>query len=536
MSLDMRDVSLSLGEKQILCHVSLTVQDGERIGLIGSSGSGKSMLLHSILGILPQQARLSGSLLLGNKEMIGAGEEAYAAMRGRYVGMVFQQPSAALNPIWTVYQQVSLPLRLHYELSKDDIQARVAVMLKKVGLSPDVMHQYTYELSGGQQQRVGIAAALITAPKLIVADEPTTALDSLTQCEVLALLTSLVDDMGASLLMVTHDFSVLARSVSRCYVMDNGAIVEANAIHDLLSRPKHPSTQTLVSAAKIVTLGNDRSGEERHVQAKHPHPQQVCALKHVCVDVARDSCKVRVLNDIALEIQQGELVGIIGSSGAGKTTLLRTILGLQTPVQGEVYFQGQRVDNRVSWRTSNNGYALLRRHSAMIFQHPLMALDPRWSVRRIVAEPLQILASKRLTKDEVDQRVCDVLQLVGLNALEFIHRYPHELSGGQAQLVALARALISQPQLLIADEPMSAIDVAERVNILRAFQTICRQRPAMALLIVSHDLGVVEHLVQRVVVLDKGRIVESGSVARILQSPQADYTKQLVQAARCRLS
>lgn len=254
MSVDIRGLGVAIGGRAIVFDVDLSIADGERVGLIGSSGSGKSMISKAILGLLPQSATASGSITLGGTEVIGAPERALADLRGRYVGTVFQNPAASLNPVMTVGQQIALPLRLHYDLSKAERAERVAAMLDKVGLPGETVGKYPHELSGGQQQRVGIATALVTSPRLIIADEPTTALDSITQRQIVDLLTSLVDGAGASLLFITHDFSVLARATSRCYVLDAGRIVESGNTADLLAAPKTVETRRLVSAARNLTL------------------------------------------------------------------------------------------------------------------------------------------------------------------------------------------------------------------------------------------------------------------------------------------
>lgn len=254
MSVDIRGLGVVIGGRVIVSDVDLSIADGERVGLIGSSGSGKSMISKAILGLLPQSATASGSITLGGTEVIGAPERALADLRGRYVGTVFQNPAASLNPVMTVEQQIALPLRLHYDLSKAERAERVAAMLDKVGLPGETVGKYPHELSGGQQQRVGIATALVTSPRLIIADEPTTALDSITQRQIVDLLTSLVDGAGASLLFITHDFSVLARATSRCYVLDAGRIVESGNTADLLAAPATVEARRLVSAARNLTL------------------------------------------------------------------------------------------------------------------------------------------------------------------------------------------------------------------------------------------------------------------------------------------
>lgn len=546
MSLDIRNLSLSLGDTRILNNVSLSVADGERVGLVGSSGSGKSMLLRAATGLLPSSAHITGSCKLGETQTVGASDDLLARLRGKYVGVVFQQANRALNPMLSIEEQISLPLRLHYQLDPQDIHRRVCLMLEKVGLASKLASQRTFELSGGQQQRVGIATALITSPRLILADEPTTALDSVTQRDVVDMLTSLVDDMGASMLFVTHDFSVLSRAAQRCYVLDSGRLVDSADVQDLLKNPQVSSTKQLVEAARKLTLHvtqcdtfGSESSEKRYENSENSSESNEILLsaKNIHVTLGRERNRTEILKGVDLSLRVGESLAIIGGSGSGKTTLIRAILGLQKISEGSVSYDGKIVNSAessadFSAKSSAKSSANIRKETAIVFQHPFAALDPRWTVRSSVAEPLNIWKkSLQLDDATINKRVDDVLKLVGLNPNDFAEKYPHELSGGQAQCVAIARALINNPRVLVADEPMSAIDVAERTRILDAFAAIRKDRPKMSCIFVSHDLGMIQHLAERVIVLKEGKIVESGSVADVLNNPQHDYTKDLVKAS-----
>lgn len=540
MSLDIRNLSLSLGDTRILNNVSLSVADGERVGLVGSSGSGKSMLLRAATGLLPSSAHISGSCKLGETQTVGASDDLLARLRGKYVGVVFQQANRALNPMLSVEEQISLPLRLHYQLDPQDIHRRVRFMLEKVGLASKLASQRTFELSGGQQQRVGIATALITSPRLILADEPTTALDSVTQRDVVDMLTSLVDDMGASMLFVTHDFSVLSRAAQRCYVLDSGRLVDSADVQDLLKNPQVASTKQLVEAARKLTLRVtqcDTFGSEKRYENSNENSNEnneiLLSAKNIHVTLGHERNRTEILKGVDLSLRVGESLAIIGGSGSGKTTLIRAILGLQKISEGSVSYDGKIVNSAESSADfSAKSSANIRKETAIVFQHPFAALDPRWTVRSSVAEPLNIWKkSLQLDDATINKRVDDVLKLVGLNPNDFAEKYPHELSGGQAQCVAIARALINNPRVLVADEPMSAIDVAERTRILDAFAAIRKDRPKMSCIFVSHDLGMIQHLAERVIVLKEGKIVESGSVADVLDHPQKDYTRALIQAA-----
>ena len=542
MSLNIQNLTLNLGKKTILNNVSLHVEDGERVGLVGSSGSGKSMLLRAATGLLPFETKISGSCMLGGVQTVGASDENLARLRGKYVGVVFQQANRALNPMLSVEEQISLPLRIHYQLDADDVHNRVCAMLEKVGLPQNIISKRTFELSGGQLQRVGIATALITSPRLILADEPTTALDSVTQKDVVNMLTSLVDNMGASMLFVTHDFSVLSRAAKRCYVLDSGRLVDSAEVQDLLENPRVTSTKQLVDAAKKLTLRaqkldsqnvSSESASSKKVSSENASRKDSSLLtaKNIHVTLGRALARAEVLKGVDLDLFKGESLAIIGGSGSGKTTLIRAMLGLQKISDGIVTYDSQIVNSSTN-RKKISDYSALRKETSLVFQHPFAALDPRWTVLKSVAEPLNIWRkSLQLDDATICNRVEEMLQLVGLNPKDFLERYPHELSGGQAQCVAIARALINNPRVLVADEPMSAIDVAERTRILDAFAAIRKERPTMSCIFVSHDLGMIQHLATRVIVLNDGKIVESGRVSDVLNSPQNDYTRALVNAA-----
>lgn len=541
MSVDIKNLSVDLNGVRLLDNVTLEVKDGERVGLVGSTGSGKSMLLRAITGLLPKNAEISGSLIVGTKQVVGAKDEDLALMRGKYVGVVFQQANRALNPLLSVEQQVSLPLLMHYNLDSHDVHDRVILMLQKVGLSSKLASKRTYELSGGQQQRVGIATALITYPRLILADEPTTALDCVTQRDVLNILTSLVDDMGASMLFVTHDFSVLSHAVNRCYVLDSSRVVDSAKVKDLLENPSVKSTKQLVYAARKLSLsgfgvgggvgcrgvvGGEGAGGAGVGDGAVKSSSAKCALicaKNIHVKFGKSKNCSEVLKGVDLELNSGESLAIIGGSGSGKTTLIKALLGLQETSSGSITYDCESIKNSVS---------KLRKESSLVFQHPFASLDPKWTVQKSVAEPLEIW-KKQLYIDStsIHSKVKLALKTVGLDPLIFAKKYPHELSGGQAQCVAIARALISNPRILVADEPMSAIDVAERMRILDVFTKVRCENKNMTCIFVSHDLGMIQYLATRVIVLNEGKVVESGRVNEVLNNPKHAYTKSLIKAA-----
>lgn len=554
MSVDIKNLSVDLNGVRLLDNVTLEVKDGERVGLVGSTGSGKSMLLRAITGLLPKNSEISGSLIVGTKQVVGAKDEDLALIRGKYVGVVFQQANRALNPLLSVEQQVSLPLLMHYNLDSHDVHDRVISMLQKVGLSSKLASKRTYELSGGQQQRVGIATALITYPRLILADEPTTALDCVTQRDVLNILTSLVDDMGASMLFVTHDFSVLSHAVNRCYVLDSSRVVDSAKVKDLLENPSVKSTKQLVYAARKLSLSgagdsgvvgsgvdgsaagsivaNDTRATERSsvknsaesspAESNSAKCSLICA-KNIHVKFGKSKNCSEVLKGVDLELNSGESLAIIGGSGSGKTTLIKALLGLQETSSGSITYDCESIKNSVS---------KLRKESSLVFQHPFASLDPKWTVQESVAEPLEIWKKQlHIDSTSIHSKVKLALKTVGLDPLIFAKKYPHELSGGQAQCVAIARALISNPRILVADEPMSAIDVAERMRILDVFTKVRCENKNMTCIFVSHDLGMIQYLATRVIVLNEGKVVESGRVNEVLNNPKHAYTKSLIKAA-----
>lgn len=546
MSVDIKNLSVDLNGVRLLDNVTLEVKDGERVGLVGSTGSGKSMLLRAITGLLPKNAEISGSLIVGTKQVVGAKDEDLALMRGKYVGVVFQQANRALNPLLSVEQQVSLPLLMHYNLDSHDVHDRVISMLQKVGLSSKLASKRTYELSGGQQQRVGIATALITYPRLILADEPTTALDCVTQRDVLNILTSLVDDMGASMLFVTHDFSVLSHAVNRCYVLDSSRVVDSAKVKDLLENPSVKSTKQLVYAARKLSLsgvevgggvgdgavggegagvgvGNDGVGNDGVGFGDISVKSALICAKNIHVKFGKSKNCSEVLKGVDLELNSGESLAIIGGSGSGKTTLIKALLGLQETSSGSITYDCESIKNSVS---------KLRKESSLVFQHPFASLDPKWTVQKSVAEPLEIWKKQlHIDSTSIHSKVKLALKTVGLDPLIFAKKYPHELSGGQAQCVAIARALISNPRILVADEPMSAIDVAERMRILDVFTKVRCENKSMTCIFVSHDLGMIQYLATRVIVLNEGKVVESGRVNEVLNNPKHAYTKSLIKAA-----
>ena len=520
MSVDVRGLKITIGGKPIVSDADMTIADGERVGLIGSSGSGKSMIAKAMLGLLPLTAVTNGSIDMGGTEIIGASERALADLRGRYVGAVFQNPAASLNPVMTVAQQIALPLRLHYDLTKAERADRVNALLSKVGLDLDMAGKYPHELSGGQQQRVGIATALITSPRFIIADEPTTALDSITQRQIVDLLTSLVDDAGASMLFITHDFSYsrVPPPAATCWT----PAASSNPDPPPTCSPRRPHHKP--SAWSPPPKPSPSTPPRRIRMSNSSVP--LLSAHSITKSFGPRTARHQVLFDVSADVHAGECLAVIGGSGSGKSTLTRIMLGLESADSGSVEYESQSI---VGGRKSP-GFAALRRESGLVFQDPFSSLDPRWRVAKSVAEPLS-LQRRDLNNTDIDERVAAALTMAGLEPADFLNRYPIDLSGGQAQRVVIARAIINEPKVILADEPMSAIDVAARIQILDTFAAIRAARPSTAIIMVSHDLGVVQHIANRILVLHDGRVEETGPTAEVLGNPQSDYTRQLIEAA-----
>ena len=519
MSVDVRGLKITIGGKPIVSDADMTIADGERVGLIGSSGSGKSMIAKAMLGLLPLTAVTNGSIDMGGTEIIGASERALADLRGRYVGAVFQNPAASLNPVMTVAQQIALPLRLHYDLTKAERADRVNALLSKVGLDLDMAGKYPHELSGGQQQRVGIATALITSPRFIIADEPTTALDSITQRQIVDLLTSLVDDAGASMLFITiSPYSRVPPPAATCWT----PAASSNPDPPPTCSPRRPHHKP--SAWSPPPKPSPSTPPRRIRMSNSSVP--LLSAHSITKSFGPRTARHQVLFDVSADVHAGECLAVIGGSGSGKSTLTRIMLGLESADSGSVEYESQSI---VGGRKSP-GFAALRRESGLVFQDPFSSLDPRWRVAKSVAEPLS-LQRRDLNNTDIDERVAAALTMAGLEPADFLNRYPIDLSGGQAQRVVIARAIINEPKVILADEPMSAIDVAARIQILDTFAAIRAARPSTAIIMVSHDLGVVQHIADRILVLHDGRLEETGSTAEVLGNPQSDYTRQLIEAA-----
>ena len=517
--LEIENLSIRFGATgdPVVDGLNLTVGRGEILALVGESGSGKSMTAKAVLGLLPNNAEASGSIRLGGAQVVGAGEGTLARLRGTRAAMVFQEPQTALNPVQKVGWQIAQALRAHGKVGRAEARARAVELLRLVEI-PDPERRvdwYPHQLSGGQKQRVVIALALSGDPDLLIADEPTTALDVTVQAEILTLLRGLRTERGAAILLITHNMGVVADIADRVAVMRRGELVEESGVHELFSAPREKYTTQLLAA--VPRLG-DNAGPVGPVPAE---PVLVVRDLDVVYPARLGNKEFHALRGVGFEVGAGEVLGLVGESGSGKTTLGRAALGVVRATSGSVVFDGTDLGT-----VSRRDLRGLRKGVALVHQDPAASLDPRRSIGDSVAEPLVVhrAASGALLR----ARVGDLLEAVRLPR-SFAERRPAELSGGQRQRVALARALVLAPRLLVADEPTSALDVSVQSEILDLFADL-REEFRFACLFISHDLAVVNRVADRVAVLRGGEMVEIGSTASVFGDPQQDYTRGLLGA------
>jgi peptide/nickel transport system ATP-binding protein len=520
--LSIESLCVTLESGRILDQVSLSVSSGEILGLVGASGSGKSMTALSIMQLLPAAARTSGAVRLRERMLTGMKEPELRAIRGRHIGMVFQEPMTALNPLMRIGDQVAETVRLHLPVSAGQAAAAAREALDRVGLcgSDGALARYPYELSGGQRQRVAIAMATVLWPSLLIADEPTTALDAGAQAQILRLLKEFARGRGQAVILVSHDLAVISQVTDRIAVMEGGKIVDQLATRDLMRRAHHPYTEALLAAARLAPKRASRSSigstpvlEVRDLVREYPARRR---------SLWRRPPPVRAVDRVSMTVHAGETIGLVGESGSGKSSLLRTMLALDRPQSGEILLLGERFS-----MASQGSLRRLRRSIQVVLQDPYGSFDPLWSVERLVAEPYHALD---VAPGAAERRfnVATVLEQVGLSSGD-ARRYPHEFSGGQRQRIAIARALILKPAVIAFDEAVSALDVLVRAQILELLAELA-QRLRLAYLFVSHDLNVVESIADRVYVMRRGGIVEEGPTETVFGSPQHAYTKELLAA------
>lgn len=513
------------GDVHAVKGVTLDVKAGEVLAIVGESGSGKTVTAKSILGLLPETASSSGTVLINGTDVISVSAERLRQIRGRDVAMVFQEPSTALNPVFSVSWQIAEGIRAHAgadgkRVSAKDAKARAVEALRKVGIPDpeDRVNYYPHQFSGGQKQRVVIAAALALNPGLIVADEPTTALDVTVQAEILELLRDLRDKYGTSIVLITHNMGVVADLADRVVVMYQGDIVEEAPARKLFAEPRQDYTRKLLAA--VPHLGHN-SASGGVMDRPHQGAEVLVAADNLAIEYPGrlGTPAFKAVDGVSFTLSRGEVFGLVGESGSGKTTIGRAIAGLNRTTGGSLKVLGyEMLDFR------ERAFKPLRKDIGFVFQDPAASFNPQLTIGECIAEPMVI--HTRPSPAQARQRVGELLESVQLPS-SYAARYPHELSGGQRQRASLARALSLNPRLLIADEPTSALDVSVQAKVLDLFKEI-QQEFGFACLFISHDLAVVDSLATWVGVLYKGRLVEQGIGSQVMGDPQHDYTRRLI--------
>ncbi|KXZ61616.1 Glutathione import ATP-binding protein GsiA [Microbacterium laevaniformans] len=501
-------------------HVSYSIAAGEVLAIVGESGSGKSVSSMSLLGLLPKNSRVSGSAKLAGRELIGMKPREMQEIRGNQISMIFQEPMTALNPVLTVGFQIVETLRQHFGVSPAEAKARAVELLTLVEL-PDpqkAFDSYPHQLSGGQRQRAMIAQSLSCDPLLLVADEPTTALDVTVQAEILELMRKLQDRLGSAILLITHDMGVVADMADRIVVMRQGDIVETGTVASVFADPHHPYTKALLSAVPRITTEDLQAPD-----AATPSTPVVVSFDDVAIEYPKRGRvpAFRAADHIDLKIYQGEVLGLVGESGSGKTTIGRATIGLLPIHSGRLTVAGMDIS-----KANREQLHALHHEVGIVFQDPSSSLNPRMTIGDSIAEPIKL--SEKIKGAPLDKRVRALLDSVRLPR-DYASRYPHELSGGQKQRVGIARALALNPKVLVADEPTSALDVSVQATVLELLKDLQRER-GFACLFISHDLAVIDELADRIAVMRHGALVEVGTRDQIMRRPQQAYTKRLLAA------
>ncbi|GAA4897346.1 ABC transporter ATP-binding protein [Tessaracoccus lubricantis] len=503
--------------------LTLSVEPGEVMALVGESGSGKSVSATTALGLLPKTARIQGETRVADRPINNLSARDLRKVRGKSVAMVFQEPMTALNPVIKIGDQLIESMEVHGVAYGRQAWNRAIELLKAVGIpgAERRVNQFPHELSGGMRQRVVIAMALACDPEVIIADEPTTALDVTVQAEILDLLRSLKDKLNTGILLITHNMGVVADMADNVAVMFKGNIVERGPVEQVLLHPQHPYTKKLLAAVPHLGDGPGQFGEAPNPVAETA--EAALEVSNLVVEYHRTGKKpFRAVDDVSFDVRRGEIVGLVGESGSGKSTIGRALLGLIPSHSGQVKVLGEDL---LSMKGSE--MRQLRKRIGVIFQDPAASLNPRFPVGGVISEPLEV--HKVGDRKSREARVHELLEAVQLPRSAF-NRYPHELSGGQRQRVSIARALALNPDLLIADEPTSALDVSVQASVLAMFTTLQKEF-GFACLFISHDLAVIDSLAHRVVVMQYGKIVEAGTREQVLLNPQQEYTKRLLAAA-----
>ncbi|MCB4747488.1 MAG: ABC transporter ATP-binding protein [Sulfurovum sp.] len=518
--LEIQDLSLGTKNRSIVSHVSLQARQGEVFALIGESGSGKSLTSLAIMRLLPQAIKvLGGDVLLGGKSLFALPEYAMQKIRGKHIAMIFQEPMSALNPVITIGEQVAEVLKLHLRLSSKEAKERVISLFEEVAL-PDATKRYDWyphQLSGGQKQRVMIAMALACEPELLIADEPTTALDVTTQAQILSLLNKIKKERQLSMIFITHDMAVVAQVADRIAVMHGGEIVEEADREHFFSSPVHPYTKKLLQD----TIGEKESRE-------YGVGERLLKINNLKVYFPvkkgffqRTTRYIKAVDRVTLAISKGKTLALVGESGSGKSTLGQAILSLVPITAGCIHYKG--IDLTMLSDRKKQHY---RQKIQVIFQDPFSALNPRMNIAEILREGMESLQVGPKKRETQDIYMKQLLKSVEMDP-EMIYRYPHEFSGGQRQRIGIARALAVEPELIICDEPTSALDVSIRLEILSLLRKLQAER-GVSYLFITHDLSIVSSIADEVAVMKEGKIVEQGTVDQVMQKPKHAYTQTLL--------
>ncbi|WP_428539558.1 ABC transporter ATP-binding protein [Profundibacter sp.] len=515
--ISLRNLNLSIHRLPILKDVGFDIAQGQIFGLVGESGSGKSMTALALMQLLPQGFSASGQVMVDGTDVLALSEAEMCALRGNEIGMIFQEPMTALNPVQTIGDQVAETLLIHGKANKTEAAKIARHMLNRVGLPEDKFpaSRYPHELSGGQRQRVCIAMAIALRPKLLIADEPTTALDVTTQAQILELLQELVAEEDMSLLLITHDLAVVAGMADYVAVMRKGEIVEQGETEHLFKTMSHPYTRQLFEASS-------HQPDHGAVTQETPILEVINATREYAAPRSKLFHRpppFRAVDNVSFTLKRGESLGLVGESGCGKSTLTRAILGLDPLQGGEIRLSGEPVLAGQHMPTH------LRQKVQVVFQDPYGSFNPRHKVLRLVMEPFHLTTPP----DNAREHVAEALETVGMPA-DAMDRYIHEFSGGQRQRIAIARALVLHPDLIVLDEAVSALDVSIRAQILDLLADL-QKRLGLSYLFISHDLTVVQAITDRVLVMQRGKIVETGPTEQVFMSPAHPYTKQLLNAA-----
>ena len=509
------ELTVGFGGTPVLDAVSFEIGKGQRFGIIGESGSGKTMSALAIMGLLPEDAEASGSLIFENAPL-PPDEEARAKLRGKRIAMVFQEPMTSLNPLEKAGAQVAESIELAGQ-SQGDVKAEVERLFVEVGLEPGHLARYPHELSGGQRQRVMIAMALAGKPDLLICDEPTSALDLITQRKVIDLIDRVCSDRGMALMFISHDLKAVAALCTKIMVLRRGKVIEMGDKLDVLGHPRHDYTKLLLAAGRHrprTLMRTPISGDLLAVR------ELTRRFRQPDVSLFQPRPPLVALDAVSFTIRSGESLALVGPSGSGKSTLARIIAGLDRASGGELEFDHQIYHGTDLPRT-------LRRDISLVFQDPFGSFNPRLTVGESVAEPLRLEHGAEF--DELGRRIVEVVQAVGLSP-DMLNRFPHEFSGGQRQRIAIARAIALEPEFILLDEPTSALDLSVQAQIIELLRKLQAEK-GLSYLFISHDLKVVRALCHRVMVMQHGKIVEQGSVDEVLNNPKTEYTSRLVRAA-----